>query len=49
MISKWDEMVLIRGLCEVDVWFYFDSLFGDVILRGVFGSNFEEGKKIFKF
>ena len=48
MICKWEQMVSRKGSCEVDVWPYLDNLSGDVISRAAFGSNFQEGKKIFK-
>ncbi|KAL9236219.1 hypothetical protein vseg_010918 [Gypsophila vaccaria] len=48
MINKWDELTSASGSCELDVWPYLDGLSGDVISRGAFGSNYEEGKKIFK-
>ncbi|XP_074311819.1 cytochrome P450 CYP72A219-like [Silene latifolia] len=48
MINKWEEMMSPDGTCELDVWPHLDSLSGDIISRGAFGSNYEEGKKIFK-
>ncbi|CAL5406020.1 unnamed protein product [Camellia sinensis] len=49
MISKWEVLVSsTKGSCEVDVWPYLDNLTGDVISRTAFGSNYEEGKKIFQ-
>lgn len=48
MICEWEEMVSSKGSCEMDVWPYLDNLSGDVISRAAFGSNFQEGKKIFK-
>jgi len=48
MICEWEQMVSSKGSCEMDVWPYLDSLSGDVISRAAFGSNFQEGKKIFK-
>lgn len=48
MICEWEQMVSSKGSCEMDVWPYLDNLSGDVISRAAFGSNFQEGKKIFK-
>ncbi|XAR56401.1 Secologanin synthase [Bertholletia excelsa] len=47
MISKWEALVLPKGLCEVDVWPYLANLAADVISRTAFGSNYEQGKRIF--
>ncbi|XAR56403.1 Secologanin synthase [Bertholletia excelsa] len=47
MISKWEALVLPKGSCEVDVWPYLANLAADVISRTAFGSNYEEGKRIF--
>ncbi|KAI8007929.1 hypothetical protein LOK49_LG07G02977 [Camellia lanceoleosa] len=49
MISKWEVLVSsTKRSCEVDVWPYLDNLTGDVISRTAFGSNYEEGKRIFQ-
>ncbi|KAG9455258.1 hypothetical protein H6P81_008162 [Aristolochia fimbriata] len=49
LISKWDDMVGAQGgSCEVDVWPEFQNLTGDVISRTAFGSNYHEGRPIFK-
>ncbi|KAG9455259.1 hypothetical protein H6P81_008163 [Aristolochia fimbriata] len=49
MISRWDDMMNAgEGSCEVDVWADFQNLTGDVISRTAFGSNYHEGRPIFK-
>ncbi|CAL5342135.1 unnamed protein product [Camellia sinensis] len=40
--------VSTKGSCELDVFPYLESLTGDIISRTSFGSNYEEGKKIFE-
>lgn len=47
MLSKWEEIVPRDGSCELDIWPYLETLTCDVISRTAFGSNYEEGKKIF--
>lgn len=48
MVHKWELLTVESGSTEVDVWPYIDNLAGDVISRTAFGSNYEEGKKIFR-
>ncbi|PON98578.1 Cytochrome P450, E-class, group I [Trema orientale] len=48
IISKWEKLVSEEGSCEVDACTYFDNLTADVISRTVFGSNYEEGRKLFQ-
>ncbi|CAL5342737.1 unnamed protein product [Camellia sinensis] len=49
MISKWENNIAsTEGSCEVDVWPYLQTLTSDVISRAAFGSNYEDGRKIFK-
>ncbi|XP_024932549.3 cytochrome P450 CYP72A616 [Ziziphus jujuba] len=48
MMEKWERMVSLQGTCEVDMWPEFQKLTADVISRAAFGSDYEEGKKIFE-
>nr|XP_043626422.1 cytochrome P450 CYP72A219-like isoform X1 [Erigeron canadensis] len=47
MIAKWEAMLTEGNSCEVDVWPHLQTMTNDVISRAVFGSNFQEGRKIF--
>jgi cytochrome P450 len=47
MISKWEEMCS-DGKFETDAWPFVQTLTCDVISRTAFGSNYEEGKRIFE-
>lgn len=47
MLKKWEEMILPEGR-ELDVWPYLQDLTSDAISRTAFGSNHEEGKRIFE-
>lgn len=50
MIEEWKKrMVSLQGTCEVDMWPEFQNLTADVISRAAFGSDYEEGKKVFEF
>lgn len=48
MVSKWDVKVPDGGSAEVEVWHDIETLTGDVISRTLFGSNYEEGRRIFE-
>lgn len=48
LIKKWEEMLKNKRSCEVDVLPYLQALSCDVISSTAFGSNFEEGKRIFE-
>ncbi|KAL6999703.1 hypothetical protein U1Q18_000859, partial [Sarracenia purpurea var. burkii] len=50
MISKWELSVSTKGngSCDLDVWPYLANLTGDMISRTAFGSNYEEGERIFQ-
>nr|BAX04012.1 cytochrome P450 72A556 [Platycodon grandiflorus] len=48
MIAKWEALVAEERPCEVDVWPGLQTLSSDVISRTAFGSNYEEGRRIFE-
>nr|AGX93061.1 7-deoxyloganic acid 7-hydroxylase-like protein [Vinca minor] len=48
MVEKWDKKVPEGGSSEVEVWHDIETLTGDVISRTLFGSNYEEGRRIFE-
>ncbi|KAH6788846.1 cytochrome P450 [Perilla frutescens var. frutescens] len=48
MLSKFEKIIPNDGSCEVDVWPYLQALSSDVISRTAFGSNYEEGRRIFE-
>ncbi|KAK6777168.1 hypothetical protein RDI58_023885 [Solanum bulbocastanum] len=47
MLNTWKEVVSKDGT-EIDVWPYLQTLTSDAISKTAFGSNYEEGKKIFE-
>ncbi|PIA27689.1 hypothetical protein AQUCO_07600096v1 [Aquilegia coerulea] len=48
LIEQWKKFVAPDGSCELDVWPEIQNLTADVISRTAFGSNFEEGKRVFE-
>ncbi|KAK1301712.1 Secologanin synthase [Acorus calamus] len=48
LIKRWEGLSGGEGSCELDVWPELQNLTGDVISRTAFGSNYEEGKRIFQ-
>ncbi|CAI9088915.1 OLC1v1023370C1 [Oldenlandia corymbosa var. corymbosa] len=48
MVNKWEAKVPNGGSAEVEAWHDIEILTGDVISRTLFGSNFEEGRRIFE-
>ncbi|KAH7651917.1 11-oxo-beta-amyrin 30-oxidase protein [Dioscorea alata] len=49
LIRRWDKMIPDEGSLELDVFPELQNLTKDVISRTAFGSNYEEGRKIFQF
>ncbi|MCD9638826.1 hypothetical protein HAX54_022986 [Datura stramonium] len=49
MVSQWEEAVSMKeSSCELNIWPSLQRLTSDVISRTTFGSNYEEGRKIFE-
>lgn len=48
MMSKFTTFLSSNDSSELDVWPYFQTLTSDVISRTAFGSNYDEGRKIFQ-
>lgn len=48
MIERWEKLVEASGWYELNVCSELEILTADVIARTAFGSNYQEGKKIFE-
>lgn len=49
MLRKWEEIVTEKGTSAVlDVWPYIQNLSSDALSRTAFGSNYEEGRRIYE-
>ncbi|KAL2931746.1 hypothetical protein RDABS01_037156 [Bienertia sinuspersici] len=48
IMNKWEKITVETGSVELDVWPDLTKLSADVISRAAFGSNYEEGQKIFE-
>lgn len=48
MVKRWSELIGPQECREMDVFEELQSLTEDIISRTAFGSNFEEGKRLFE-
>jgi len=47
-VTRWENSMPSEGSSEIDIWPEFQNLTGDVISRTAFGSNYQEGRRIFQ-
>ncbi|KAF8037809.1 hypothetical protein BT93_B0604 [Corymbia citriodora subsp. variegata] len=47
-VGRWEKLVSVERSCEIDAWIDLQNMTREVISRTAFGSNFEEGKRIFE-
>ncbi|KAJ3685066.1 hypothetical protein LUZ61_014230 [Rhynchospora tenuis] len=48
LVKKWSDLLSSGESCEVDIQPEFQKFSGDVISRTAFGSNYEQGRRIFE-
>ncbi|KAI3803542.1 hypothetical protein L1987_31698 [Smallanthus sonchifolius] len=48
LITEWAKLVSENGWCELDVQPYINDFSSDVISRNAFGSNYEQGRRIYQ-
>ncbi|RZC49483.1 hypothetical protein C5167_017900 [Papaver somniferum] len=49
LIARWKKLAdPTTGSCELDIWPEMETLTSDIISRTAFGSNYEEGKRLFE-
>lgn len=51
ILCKWEERIAATegsSSCELDVWPYLQTMTSDAISRTAFGSNYEDGRRIFE-
>uniref|UniRef100_A0A1W7HBW5 Cytochrome P450 n=1 Tax=Scoparia dulcis TaxID=107240 RepID=A0A1W7HBW5_SCODU len=48
MLDGWEKSMSSKGSCELDVWPCIQTLTSNAISRTVFGSSYEEGRKVFE-
>jgi cytochrome P450 len=48
MIAKWEKIISDNGTssCELDVWPFLQTMTSDVLSRTLFGSSYEQGRKV---
>lgn len=47
VVENWEMLLSNKASYEIDAWSTLSNLTADVISRTAFGSNYEEGQKIF--